>query len=108
MKKNFNSLQEIAEKLNAEYAKIEDFNVIAFQEGTIRGGFYQMNYNGRPDGEYYFHETFGRLETTYDELYVNLDETIQKQLKFQKEVDEKYAREFGLTVNYKYDYSLIK
>lgn len=107
-----NSLQEVAEALNNKYTSINDFRVIVLNEGTIRGGFYKMNYNNTPSGEYYFHETFGRIDEnygvkTFNDLFERLDNIIQKQLKWQKCCDESYAKEFKKNIEYKFDYSAI-
>ena len=112
-----NSLQEVSNKLNDKYSKITDFNTQVIDD-VVKGGFYKMTYADRLANNgivsYYFHETFGRLYpqepynvVTYNDLFNYLDNTIQKQLRWQKSQDEKYSEEFGKKLVYKYDYSLI-
>lgn len=112
LSQEFNSLQEISDQLNKKYSKIDGFKTFVFGD-TVRGGFYEMNYlNGESYADYYFHETFGRINPKYNvndykDLFLYLDKAIQRQLKWQKKQDETYAAEFNKKVNYLFDYSLI-
>jgi hypothetical protein len=107
------NLTEVSEGLNKKYAKIPDF--ITYVDGDrVMGGFYKQCFFDRICGngwmEYYFHETFGRLSKevgSYDELFNYLDSCIQSQLKRQKDIDEAFAKEKGIKVDYMYNYSKL-
>ena len=104
------SLQDVSILLNSKYSKITGFETKVI-DNVVKGGFYKMNYNHTTNGYYYFHETFIRLtetRNTYEKLFMYANDVIQNQLKFQKQCDESYAKEFNKQINYKYDYSLIE
>ena len=110
------NLQDVADALNAKYRSIKDFNVYATSDSQINGGFYWMNYmfseyKGNHFADYPFHEVFGafdRFDGSLDEFFDYLDQRVQSQLKWQKEVDEQFAAEHGQPVDYKFNYSLIQ
>lgn len=114
--KTYKTIEEVADALNAKYSSIKDFKVFASSDNKIEGGFYWMNYmfneyKGNHFADYPFHEVFGafdRFDGSLDEFFDYLDQRIQSQLKWQKEVDEMYAAEFAQPVNYKFNYSLIQ
>lgn len=118
MKTNFNSLQEVANALKDRFSFISDFDVYVSRtklstgevvETSINGGFYKMNYNGRPDGEYFFHEYTIRLGDHADlaDAYSLFEEVMIQKLRWQKRSDESFAKEFNHKVDYKYDYSIL-
>jgi hypothetical protein len=60
--------------------------------------------------EYFFHETFGKLTAeinTFAKLFEYLDSRIQRQLIWQKNLDENFAMEYEKEIDYLFDYSLI-
>lgn len=114
--KTYKTIQEVADALNAKYSAIKDFKVFTTSDHKINGGWYWMNYmlngcHGNHFADYPFHEVFGafdRFDGTLNEFFDYLDQRIQSQLKWQKEVDEMYAAEYNKPVHYKFNYSLIQ
>lgn len=107
---HLDSIKDVCNKLNDKYSTIKDFKLYVSGD-IIKGGFYKMNYNNTPQGEYYFHETFCRLTDSindFNKLFKYANSVIQKQLKNQKFYDEEFAKEENIKVNYKFDYSLIE
>lgn len=111
---NFQTVQDVLDALNARFSFIDDFMVFVNPASTadnrkIYGGFYKMNYNGRPDGEYFFHDSTARIDDhpTLIELYRSFEMSMIQKLRWQKYSDEEYASETGTKVNYRYDYSIL-
>lgn len=118
MKTTFNSLQEVANALKNRFSFINDFDVYVTKlklengnvvEASMHGGFYRMSYNGRPDGEYFFHEytTRSNEHESLNDLYIAFEKAMIEKLRWQKYADESYAEDYNKKVAYKYDYSIL-
>lgn len=104
-------LIEAAKILNEKYSFINDFHVYK-TDNLIKGGFYKTSYvdDIGDTVEYYFHETFFRLEDeamSVQGIVDYISKNIDKQLTWQKWSDEQYAKDFNKEVVYQYDYSNI-
>ena len=111
--KNQDTLQKVKSLIENKYSKIKDLKVSVYPEGKMMVGFDWMNYlpGNPPEGVYPFHETNFRFDMTdmrsVDEIFSYFDKSIQNNLSWAKQNDEKYAKEFGEKLNYSFDYSLI-
>lgn len=97
----FNTNSEVADYLEVKYSKIEDFEAYAQGEDLVTGGFYKMRYGKGSETEYFFRETFGRIDEdkpTFNDLFTYLDNQVQYNLKEQKMYDEAYAKEYNKKV----------
>lgn len=109
MANQITTLNQAISELKERYSFISEFELEINHNNKIVGGFYKMNYNGRKDGEYFFHETFytPSENDTVDSIVLSISKRINKQLIWQKETDENFAKEYDRDVVYKYNYSLI-
>jgi len=104
-------LNKVKSLLEKKYSKIKDLEICVWPETDMQVGFNFMNYDGTSTGRYPFNEINFRYDMSemrsVEEIYNYFDKAIQQKLKWHKENDEDYAKEFNKPLKYKYDYSLI-
>jgi len=111
-------LEKVKSKIEKKYSKIKDLEILV-EYRRIQVGFGWTNYlhGNPPQGRYPFHEInysfdlsesfLGKTLTTTKDIFNFLDGRIQEELKWQKRIDEDYAKEHNKKIEYKFDYSII-